>query len=463
MAAVGRFEHCSYDGLLGPEPYEAFVPDRVCDWALRPDEQTAHRVEEAAERLREFQQRAEPSVALEWCLNRSEGIASSDVEGISTTLRSLSLLESLRGHRDPDRQARDRQALGAVRLNALAIAMGRQRSKRFSVSDIEEMHHRLFEGTEQPFEIGRLRKREVWIGAPETRSPAQAHYVPPPHEFVVPLVEDLADFVLSPSWVNPLAKACIAHLQFETIHPFLDGNGRVGRALMHSVIQRGFPGLTAIPLSAAIGERKQDYYRSLRPYQTYEGASDSEVRTATAEVSISYMADAVTVACDYAEVVTESIAGMHREWEALKLRSHSAAAAALAEMSTIPAATGDYLHERTTRSAGSLRRGLGKRVSVGVVRESTDEDSGRTIFELPAMLEVVDHRSALLNRCWTLRDAGIEVSVPDLLARLRSLARSLPAPEALRPAVARCRHVGVRSGVQCRLRVGHTSPHRYTD
>ena len=138
----------------------------------------------------------------------------------------------MRGPRDSGRRALDRQALGAVRLNAHAVAAGRRAAGPLAVSDIEGMHRLLFEGTEQPFVPGRFRDREVWIGAPGTRSPARAHYVPAPHEFVPSLMADLVEYVSSPSWVHPLVTAAVAHLQFETIHPFLDGNGRVGRALI---------------------------------------------------------------------------------------------------------------------------------------------------------------------------------------------------------------------------------------
>lgn len=450
----------TYGGLLGPEPYEALVPHGISGWSLNPDERTVRRVESAAERLGALQQRLPPSAALRWCLNRCEGIASSDVEGISTTLRSLSLLESLQGHRNPSRQARDRLALGAVRLNAHAIAVGRRGAGVVGTSDIREMHRRLFDGTDQPFEPGVFRDREVWIGEPGTRSPARAHYVPAPHEFVGALMEDLAGYVSSPSWVHPLVTAAVAHLQFETIHPFLDGNGRVGRALMHCVMQRGLPGLVAVPLSTAIGERRQEYLQSLRPYQTYVGAADTGVRAATAEVAVSYVADATLVACAYAEVVAESIAGMERELDSLKLRSHSAAAAALAEMSTMPAVTVEYLARRTGRSPSSLRRGLRGLVAAGAVVESVDGDSGRTVFELPAMLDVVDRRSVLLDRCWTLHEAGLELVAADLLGQFRDAARE-PAPDANGPRPARCSHTGIRSGVQCRLPSGHAPPHRY--
>lgn len=349
---MGRTVRRTYDGWLGPEPYEAFVPHCIRDWKLHPDESSVQRVGEAADRLGRLRQRLVLSPALRWCLNRSEGIASSDVEGISTTLRSLSLLESLRGHRDLGRQERDRQALGAVRLNAHAIEVGQRQSSRVTAEDIEQMHRRLFEGTDQPFEPGRFRDREVWVGSPDSQSPAQAHYVPPPHELVAPLIEDLMDCVSAPSWIHPLAKAALVHLQFETIHPFLDGNGRVGRSLMHCVIQRDLPGAVPVPLSAAIAEQKHRYLQSLRPYQTYIGDRDSELRTAAAEVAVNYVADAAVVACDYTEVVAEVIAEMQRGWDELGLRSHSAAAATLTVMSTVPAVTVKYLEQTTGRSAG---------------------------------------------------------------------------------------------------------------
>ena len=452
----------TYDGLLGPEPYEAFVPHGISGWRFHPDQQTVRRVESAAERLGTLHQRLAPSAALQWCLNRAEGIASSDVEGISTTLRSLSLLESVRGPRNPGRQALDRQALGAVRLNAHAVAAGRRGAGPVTVSDIEGMHRLLFEDTEQPFVPGSFRDREVWIGAPGTRSPARAHYVPAPHEFVPSLMEDLVEYVSSPSWVHPLVTAAVAHLQFETIHPFLDGNGRMGRALMHRVLRRGLPGSVAVPLSAAIGERRQEYIGSLRPYQTYVGAGDTEVRAATAEAAISYIADAAMVACAYAEVVAESIAEMQRDLDSLRLRSHSAATAALAEMSTMPAVTVEYLARKTGRSTGSLRRGLRGLADAGVVAESVDEDSGRTVFELPALLHVVDQRSALLDRCWTLHESGIELAPSALLAQFRDMTRDSPAADEDPPKPARCDHIGVRSGARCRLRPGHAPPHRYT-
>ena len=400
-------------------------------------------------------------LSVEWCLNRSEGIATSDVEGISTTLRSLSLLESLRAERDPERQERDRQTLGAVRLAAHAVAIGRRAPAPVRVSDLGEMHRRLFDGADVPFEPGSVRSDDIWVG-PTGATPPEALYVAPPAEYLPSLCEDLAAYVSSHDLENPLAKAAIAHLQFETIHPFPDGNGRVGRALIHCVLQRNSPALVPVPISAAIAQHKQDYFRALRPYQTYTGDSGSRVRDACGEAAVSFIADAASVACDYAESVGHAIAEMQAKWDGLGLRSHSAAAATLEAMATMPAASIAYLSDATGRSTHSVRRGLRGLVSAGAVAESRDEDTGRRVFEVPELLQVVDHRQKLLQVCWHSHQAGLGLSAAELVAEWRSAA--VLGSAGLQPLAprGRCDHIGRWSKVTCILPAGHALPHRYT-
>jgi Fic family protein len=83
---------------------------------------------------------------------------------------------------------------------------------------------------------GVIRDRQNWIGG-EASSPANADSIPPPHTEVDGLLTDLAAFC-ERSALSPVLQAAIAHAQFETIHPFWDGNGRVGRALIHVVLRR---------------------------------------------------------------------------------------------------------------------------------------------------------------------------------------------------------------------------------
>lgn len=198
LGGVGRHVDRVHDGVLGPAPYKALVPHGIAGWSPELSQSSAQRVKAAGDRMAGLGARLPKHPALEWCLNRSEGIATSDVEGVSTTLRSLSLLESLRAERDPGRQKRDRQALGAVRLAAHAVAVGRRALAPVRVSDLSEMHRRLFEGADVPFEPGSVRGDDIWVG-PRGATPPEAPFV--------------------------------------------------------------------APISAAIAERKQDYFAALRPYQ----------------------------------------------------------------------------------------------------------------------------------------------------------------------------------------------------
>jgi len=412
---MGEYVERTYDGVLGPERYEAYVPHGIGDWNPEMGEQTTQRVNAAGVRLAGLAVKLPQHHALTWCLNRSEGIASSDVEGISTTLRSLSLLESLRAERNRQREGRDVQALGAVRLTAHARTIGNSTDTPVKVADLCEMHRRLIEGTAAGFEPGQLRTDDIWVGATGT-TPLEALYVAPPAVLVGPLCEDLLRYVSAHDLRHPLVKAAIAHLQFETVHPFPDGNGRVGRALIHCVLKRCIPAIPPLPISTAVAEHKQRYFRALRPYQTYTGDPDSEIRAACGEAFVSFLADAVSVACDYTEAVAKAITDMQARWSDINLRSHSSAAASLKAMSTMPAASIGYLSKATDRSADSVRRGLRKLVSVGAVTETLDEETGRRVFEVPEILRVVDNRQSLLRHCWQSHQDGVSRSPAELVA-----------------------------------------------
>ena len=457
---MGRYIDRTYDGPLGPTAYRAYLPYGIAGWNPELGGQTAARVKAAGDRIAALAARLPSHRSMRWCLNRSEGIASSDVEGISTTLRSLSLLESLRAEHDPQRRRRDTQALGAARLTARAVEIGHRAGTPVGVADLLEMHRRLFDGSSVAFEPGRLRSDDIWVGAAGA-TPLEALYVAPPAEHVGPLVHDLMEYVSVHDLLHPLLKAAIAHLQFETIHPFPDGNGRVGRALIHLVLQRNWPGVAPIPLSAAIAEHKQAYYQSLRPYQVFTGDPESPIRAACAEAAAAYIADAAEVACDYTEAAAAAVADMHAEWDGLSLRPHSAAAAVLEVMATMPAAGVEYLCDATGRAPNAVRRGLRTLAAAGAVAETRDEHTGRRVFEVPELLQIVDHRHKLLNRCWQGRQGGLGLSPAELLAQWRHDVAAAAAPRAAEPRP-RCPHVGERSRTRCARPAGHRPPHRYT-
>ena len=123
-----------------------------------------------------------------------------------------------------------------------------------------EVHRRLLAATHLSEHAGRVRTIQNWIGG-SSYNPCNAAFVPPPPESVAPLLEDLCAFC-NEDQLPAVAQAAIAHAQFETIHPFVDGNGRVGRALIHLVLRRrGLAPRALPPISLVLATRANDYIR----------------------------------------------------------------------------------------------------------------------------------------------------------------------------------------------------------
>lgn len=160
---------------------------------------------------------------------RKEAVLSSQIEGTQSSLSDLLLFES---DGTPGVPLDDvREVSNYVR--ALEYGLGRVRQDDFPVSSrlFREMHEQLLTGGRGADKApGNFRRSPVWLGG---RRASQAIFVPPPFEYVEPLMADLENFLHDHHERTPtLIKAALAHAQFETIHPFLDGNGRLGRLLI---------------------------------------------------------------------------------------------------------------------------------------------------------------------------------------------------------------------------------------
>jgi hypothetical protein len=136
-----------------------------------------------------------------------------------------------------------------------------------------EAHRRLLAGTRLEEHGGRLREEQNWIGG-SAFNPCSAEYVPPPPEAVAGLLGDLCAFCNMDA-LPAVAQAAIAHAQFETIHPFVDGNGRVGRALIHLVLRRrGVIGRALPPVSLILATWSGEYVAALTSTR-YRGSAGS--------------------------------------------------------------------------------------------------------------------------------------------------------------------------------------------
>jgi Fic family protein len=215
--------------------YQAFVPDRIARLQLTLPAQTAATVS-AAERQVDLLNRDPPAMAslevLARRLLRAESVASSRIEGLVLSQRRLAKAE-LEGAETRDETARS--VLGNVTAMEEAVKLG-AKDRPLRARDILALHRILMEATSTPGSAGKLRDRQNWSGG-NAFNPGRADFVPPPPENVQDLVGDLCLF-MNRTDLPPVVQAAVAHAQFETIHPFADGNGRVGRALIHVLLRR---------------------------------------------------------------------------------------------------------------------------------------------------------------------------------------------------------------------------------
>ena len=239
--------------------YRAFVPDPIA--AIQPavSFETARLISEAetAVGLLNSDERVRGLEAIGALLLRSEAIASSRIEGIELSQRNLA-----RALIDP-RAAKGTAKAVAANVVAMerAVAIGDE-DRKLTVADILTIHRTLMATEPARVMPGESRREQNWIGG-RLQNPSDARYVPPPENQVEPLMADLVEF-MNRDDLPAVAQAAIAHAQFETIHPFIDGNGRVGRCLIHVVLRRrGVAPVFVPPISIVLAAKANLYVDGL--------------------------------------------------------------------------------------------------------------------------------------------------------------------------------------------------------
>ena len=241
------------------------------------------RTESEIRRLNDDPPRTQLLEAVARQLLRAEAVASSRIEGLELSHRRLAEAAF-----DPGGTRGSAQSVYAnVRAMEEAIVVA-ARPRALRVADLQAIHTTLFEGTRDERYAGVLREKQNWLGGSDY-SPYGAAFIPVPESEVLPLLEDLCEFAERDD-LPALLQAAIAHAQFETIHPFIDGNGRVGRCLIHLILKRrGLAPHYVPPISVALAARADAYINGLLAYRdarseewlmTFVRATDSAVRRA---------------------------------------------------------------------------------------------------------------------------------------------------------------------------------------
>lgn len=355
-----------------PGRYLAYVPDELGAKLPRVGDEARAATEDALTVLARADERiGERAAYLNHLLIRSESISSSWIEGNRVTPKRLAIAEVLE---DGPRVALD--VIGNVRATEDAIAALADRGRPITTADIEELQHVI-----EPSLPRGLRTEQNWVGG-SGWSPLRAEFVPPPETEVARLVADLAAFITETSG-NPVVRAAIAHAQFETIHPFIDGNGRTGRALIHTVLRRADALRNAlIPISTVFAGDTDTYIAGLTAFRADPPQIDEWV-TGFARATELAAGNAVRLADDVAALDQQTLADLiaYRRDHALTPatpRRDSVILRILGELATEPVLTVEGVARRHGVSTTAAHRALTELADAEILGRTKDQ-RGRLI------------------------------------------------------------------------------------
>lgn len=368
--------------------YEAFVPAPVADIDIVLAGHAASDIADAEAALARMDQAGAGTAGLETLgrsLLRSEAVASSWIEALRVSHRRLAEAE-----RGAPGQSYDeaRRVLGNVHALAAAVEIGAA-STPFEVTDIQSMHGMLMARSsvrEDRERAGTFRTEPVFIGG---TTPKDAEYVGPPADRVDDLVADLVDFVNTRQDLSPTVVAAVAHAQFESIHPFHDGNGRVGRCLVHTVLRRGGFGPVMPPVSIAIANMGRRYVDGLNAFRRND-----------LDGWISIFAPAITLACEATTGLARRLEDLRRQWgSTLRTarttagrrapRSDSALVASLDVLADLPAFHAKDLAERLGVTWRAAQDAVVELQNAGIVRQVT-AGRGNRLYEAAEIFDLLD-------------------------------------------------------------------------
>ncbi|HEY6236830.1 MAG TPA: Fic family protein [Candidatus Elarobacter sp.] len=319
--------------------YEAYVPDPLVGRAFALDGDVAADVADATAAITRLDHAATALTSTESLarlLLRAESVASSHIEGLTVSPQRLLRVDMARAEGVDVKDETAGEVLANVDAMAYAV---HDIDGAVSVDRILEVHRRLLAHTHRARYAGVVRTEQNWIGGSDF-NPLQAAFVPPPPEAVADLLEDLATFC-NGDQLPAVAQAAIAHAQFETIHPFADGNGRTGRALIYMVLRRrGLATRVIPPVSLALATRAREYVRGLDSTH-YIGSASAPAATDAMNHWIAFFAAACTRAVADAESFELRVQELQTQWRARlgEVRSDSSALALLRHLPEMPLLT----------------------------------------------------------------------------------------------------------------------------
>ncbi len=368
--------------------YAAYLPDPLVGRRFTLDGDVAADLADAEAAIIRLNAEALALVdteALARILLRAESVASSRIEGLEIGARRLLRAEAVRSMREPSSDLTATEVLG----NIDAMLYGIERSglgDEITVDLLLEIHRRLLTGTRLEPHAGSFRQVQNWIGGSDY-NPCAAAYVPPPPEFVAGLMDDLCAFCNTDD-LPAVAQAAIAHAQFETIHPFVDGNGRAGRAIIHLVLRRrGLAPRVLAPVSLVLATLARDYINGLTGFR-YVGSPNSSKASEGVNTWVASFAGACIRSVADATLFESRAASLEASWRERvgPIRASSSTDLLLRRLPGAPVLTAESAATLLGRTFKPANAAIQRLVQAGILRQITIGRRNRA-YEAPEIIE----------------------------------------------------------------------------
>ena len=368
--------------------YAAYVPDLLVGRRVVLDGTVAADVADAEAAITRLNLDARALVdteALARLLLRAESVASSKIEGLEIGPRRLLEAEAARALGETSADVTASEVLGNIEAMVYA-ARSVESDEDLSVEHLLEIHRRLLSGSRLEGTGGKIRTVQNWIGG-SSYNPCSAAFVPPPPELVEDLLLDLCSFCNDDS-LPAVVQAALAHAQFESIHPFVDGNGRTGRALIHLILRRrGLAPRVLPPVSLVLATWSTDYVAALEGTR-YAGQSDSPEAQAGLNNWTGLFATACRRAVDDATECDDRARGLEAGWRSrlASVRANSATDLLLHALPGAPILTVKSAADLIHRSLRATNEAIARLADARVLTQVTVGRRNRA-FEAREMID----------------------------------------------------------------------------
>jgi Fic family protein len=351
--------------------YEAYVPDPLANRRIALGGDVAADVAEAEVSIARLDVEASALIeteALARILLRAESVASSRIEGLQVGAGRLLRAEATRELGGYVKDVTASEVLANIEAMRFVV-QGVGPADEIAPAQLLEVHRRLLSGTWLQEHAGVVRTEQNWIGG-SSYNPCSAAFVPPPPEHVPELLDDLCAFCNEDS-LPAVAQAAIAHAQFETIHPFVDGNGRTGRALIHLILRRrGLATRVLVPVSLVLAAGAHDYIDGLTAFR-YRGPATARAAREGIDTWVARFAAACTRAVEDAVAFERRIFSIQETWRARlgSVRESSALDLLVRALPGAPVFTVTVAAALVDRSFAAANEAIKQLLDAGAIRQ----------------------------------------------------------------------------------------------